>query len=342
MPRKIDIVATIGPASATKEVMEQLILAGAKIFRFPFARERFEVNLERSEQLRQVASRLGEEVLLMQDLPGRKLRIAIEADIPVTAGQVVVIGNAGAPSSPTSEPFLPLNPPGELPPGLKSGTPVYFGDGEVEASVLESPSVGRARCVLLNDGTLQRYRGVTFTDFFGDGDGLTSQDIAVIDQAREFEYDYIALSFVQNPTEIRSVRAHLTQHQKVIAKIETRRGVENISAILDETDAIMIARGDLALQIPYALMPQAERAMLHLARKKNRYSIMATQMIESVESRRVPNRAEIIDIATAVYWGADAVMCSGETRTGSKPVYSIEVMRRIAEQAAIDLESEPR
>ncbi len=339
MNRRTDIVVTIGPASESIEVMEGLILAGATLFRFPFAREPYEVNIERTLRLRQVAKQLGKKVYVMQDVPGHKLRLATREETPVKAGERVTIGIRAEKS--LRKHFLldsawaPLD-------DILEGTSVYFGDGEIEAQVCSRLDTETLICEIFNDGVIQGFRGVTFQGHFGLQCELSDRDRDLLKEAASIQYDYVALSFVQSPEEVQEAKKLLavnnSAHSKIIAKIETEKGIENLKTILASSDGVMVARGDLAIQIAYERLPSLQRHILRLASIKGSYSIVATNMIESVETRRVPNRSEIIDVANAVYQGASAIMCSGETRTGQKPIYAVEVLDRIVRQAEADIQ----
>jgi pyruvate kinase len=339
MNRRTDIAVTIGPASESIQIMEGLILAGATVFRFPFAREHYDINIERTVRLRQVAKRLGKKVYVMQDVPGRKLRLATREEIPVRVGERITMGvgsrQGHCKHCSLDSAWVPFD-------AILEGTSVYFGDGEVEALVCGHLDAETLICEIINDGVIQGFRGVTFQGHFSFERSLSDRDRNLLKQATSIQYDYVALSFVQSPEEVQEARKLLavnnSVHTKIIAKIETNRGIENLETILAASDGVIVARGDLAIQSAYDRLPSLQRHILKLARAVGSYSIVATHMIESVETRRVPNRSEIIDVANAVYQGASAVMCSGETRTGQQPIYTVEVLDRIVRQAERDIQ----
>lgn len=338
MEQRIDIVVTVGPSTQHAKQMELSLKAGASIFRFPFAHDTFEDQVERTKRLRDVARRIGYSVSVLQDLPGKKTRLKTSLSISVKSGDTIMV--TGQPVE-QSQGVFPVNNL-VFADAVNIGDHIYFADGEVEVVVTSKDRNTDLKCRVINDGIIEKGRTVTALNVpvFQES-GLTEHDKNLIKFGANVGYDAIAVSFVNSPEEIIEAREVAQQYSgyspKIIAKIETTSAIANLDEIIRVADGIMIARGDLALQINYTRLPFLQRFILRKAKLYGKYSIVATQMLESLKSSRIPNRAEILDIGNAVYQGASAVMLSNETTIGPNPIFCIEVMLRIVNQCQQDI-----
>lgn len=339
MYTKTKIIATLGPASNTEETIESLILAGMDIARLNFSHATPEVHAEVARKVRKVSEKLGRHIAILADLPGPKLRTGIVTDpngaLLLTGGTVVMAydieGHTTSERITTSYPYLGVD--------VKIGDPILLDDGQIELVVIETMSKDEIRCAIRNGGILKSNKGINFpsTDLritaFSDHD----RDLTRI-AIGEIHVDAIALSFVRRADEIRELRNFLKHemgdmHTPIIAKIEKPEAVENIKDILAETDMIMVARGDLGVEMPLDRVPPIQKRIVDLANSRGVPVITATQMLESMISHPRPTRAEASDVANAVFDGSDCVMLSAETGAGAYPVESVRTMKEIVRAA---------
>ncbi len=328
MPRRTKIVATIGPASASPEQLADLARAGMDGARLNLSHGTHDEHRERARLVRATEADLGRPIALIADLQGPKLRIG-ELDSPVTLarGEDVVV--AGGERSDDGE--LPVSPAviGEV---LQPGHEVLIDDGLVRLRV-ETIEAGRARCAVLAGGVVSSHKGVNLPGVPIPIPSLTRKDMDDLDLALELGVDFIALSFVRSAADVRDLRALIEQagsHARVIAKIEKSEAVDALESILDETDAVMVARGDLGVEIGTALVPLLQKRIIIAALERGKTVITATQMLESMVHQAEPTRAEASDVANAVLDGSSALMLSGETAIGEYPVESVAYMDRLA------------
>ena len=328
MPRRTKIVATIGPASATPEQLAELVRAGMDGARLNLSHGTHDEHRERARLIRATETEIGRPLALIADLQGPKLRIG-ELDGPVTLarGEDVVV--AGGERFDDGE--LPVSPAviGEV---LQPGHEVLIDDGLVRLRV-ETIEQGRARCAVLAGGVVSSHKGVNLPGVPIPIPSLTRKDMDDLELALELGVDFIALSFVRSAADVRDLRALIEQagsHARVIAKIEKSEAVDALEAILDETDAVMVARGDLGVEIGVALVPLLQKRIITAALERGKTVITATQMLETMVHQPEPTRAEASDVANAVLDGTSALMLSGETAIGEYPVESVAYMDRIA------------
>ena len=328
MPRRTKIVATIGPASASQEQLAELARAGMDGARLNLSHGTHDEHRERARLLRATEAEIGRPLALIADLQGPKLRIG-ELDGPVTLarGQDVIV--AGGERSGDSE--LPVSPAviGEV---LQPGHEVLIDDGLVRLRV-ETIEQGRARCAVVSGGVVSSHKGVNLPGVPIPIPSLTRKDMDDLELALELGVDFIALSFVRSAADVRDLRALIEQagsHARVIAKIEKSEAVDALDAILDEADAVMVARGDLGVEIGVALVPLLQKRIIIAALERGKTVITATQMLESMVHQAEPTRAEVSDVANAVLDGSSALMLSGETAIGEYPVESVAYMDRLA------------
>jgi pyruvate kinase len=328
MPRRTKIVATIGPASCTPELLRRLVEAGMDGARLNLSHGTHDEHRERARLVRATEAELGRPIALIADLQGPKLRIG-ELDGPVTLTRGENIDVAGGETSSNGE--LPVSPAviGEV---LQPGHEVLIDDGLVRLRVEEVES-GRARCAVISGGVVTSNKGVNLPGVPVPIPSLTRKDMDDLELALELGVDFVALSFVRSAADVRDLRALLEQagsQAHVIAKIEKAEAVDALMPILHETDAVMVARGDLGVEIGVAMVPLLQKRIIVSALERGKPVITATQMLESMVHQAEPTRAEASDVANAVLDGSSALMLSGETAIGDFPVESLAYMDRIA------------
>jgi pyruvate kinase len=326
--RRTKILATIGPASGSPDQLAQLVAAGMDGARLNFSHGSPDQHRARAEAARTAADDAGRPLALVADLQGPKLRLG---DLPeprtLTRGEEVVI----APEGSCADGDLPVSPAviGEV---LAPGNDVLIDDGLVHLKV-EEVDGGRARCAVVVGGAVSAHKGVNLPGVPLPIPSLTPKDTADLELALALGVDFVALSFVRSAADLRDLRSLIEQagsHAEVIAKIEKAEAVEALDDILSETDAIMVARGDLGVEIGPASVPLLQKRIILSALEAGKPVITATQMLESMIEHAEPTRAEASDVANAVLDGSSALMLSGETAVGAYPVESVAYMDRIA------------
>src|SRR5919108_2913588 len=327
-PRRTKIVATIGPASSSAEAVAGLARAGMDGARLNLSHGTHDEHRARARMVRAVEAEVGRPLALIADLQGPKLRVGdLSAPVTLARGEDVVV--IGGEASVDGE--LPVSPP-VISEVLQPGHEVLIDDGLVRLRV-EGVEAGRARCAVVIGGVVASHKGVNLPGVPIPIPSLTRKDMDDLDWALETGVDFIALSFVRSPADVRDLRALIEQagsHAHVIAKIEKSEAVDGLEAILDEADAVMVARGDLGVEIGAALVPLLQNPIIIAALEPGKPVITATQMLESMVHQAEPTRAEASDVANAILDGTSAVMLSGETAVGEFPVESVAYMDRIA------------
>jgi pyruvate kinase len=327
-PRRTKIVATIGPASGSAEMVVELARAGMDAARLNFSHGTHEEHAERARQVRAAQEELGKPLALIADLQGPKLRVgSLPSSIRLARDEEAVVT------------FMPSPHDGEIPvlPAvlgevLKPGHDLLIDDGHVHLRVDEVEH-GRARCTVLVGGIVSSSKGVNVPGVPIPIPSLTSKDRTDLELALELGVDFVALSFVRAASDVREMRALLSDADPevhVIAKIEKTEAVDSLSEIAVEADALMVARGDLGVEIGPASVPLLQKRIILAALDRGKPVITATQMLESMEHRPEPTRAEASDVANAILDGSSALMLSGETAIGEYPIESVEYMDRIA------------
>jgi pyruvate kinase len=328
LPRRTKIVATIGPASASPEQLLELTRAGMDGARLNLSHGTHDEHRERARAVRATEAEIGRPLALIADLQGPKLRIGeLDGPITLTRGEDVVV--AGGERFDNGE--LPVSPAviGEV---LQPGHEVLIDDGLVRLRV-ETIEQGRARCAVVSGGVVTSHKGVNLPGVPIPIPSITRKDMDDLELALELGVDFIALSFVRSAADVRDLRALIEQagsHAHVIAKIEKSEAVDALDAILAEADAVMVARGDLGVEIGVALVPLVQKRIIVAALERGKTVITATQMLESMVHQAEPTRAEASDVANAVLDGSSALMLSGETAIGEYPVESVAYMDRLA------------
>ncbi len=325
--KRTKIIATIGPSTDSYEAILGLIKAGANGIRLNFSHGTHEERTKQIKWIRKASAAYGKPVAIIQDLQGPKIRLGdFDGIFTVTKGQGLSF-KYQADYAATG--ILPTQY--DLSLKVKRGERVYLYDGKVRATVT-SVRDGVVHADAENDGILIKRKGMNLPDTDFGGDIITAKDRADLVYGSSQDLDYVALSFVQTAADIESLRVLLkgmnsTAH--IIAKIETKAAVENLESIVEASDAVMIARGDLAVETPAESVPIVQRQIIGLGLQYSKPSIVATQMLASMTDMPEPTRAEVSDVATAVLVDADCVMLSDETANGKYPLEAVETMKRI-------------
>jgi pyruvate kinase len=327
-PRRTKIVATIGPATGTIEGVRALVEAGMDAARLNLSHGRREEHAERARLVREAEQSTARPLALIADLQGPKLRIGeLATPVRLTRGEeIVVIGDG---SSRDGE--LPVLPAviGEV---LQPGHEVLIDDGLVRLRV-ERVKKGRAECAVLTGGTVSAHKGVNLPGVPVPIPSLTRKDMDDLEFALSLDVDFVALSFVRSAADVRDLRDLINQagsNANVVAKIEKSEAVDALDAVMDEADAVMVARGDLGVEIGPELVPLIQKRIIIAALDHGKPVITATQMLESMIHQPEPTRAEASDVANAILDGTSAVMLSGETAVGDFPIEAVTTMARIA------------
>ena len=328
LDRRTKIVATLGPSTDSPERLRALVAAGVDAVRFNLSHGSHDEHSHRAWLVREIAAEVGRPVALIADLQGPKLRIGdLPEPIVLTKGEHVTVCAEEA----ATDGELPVAPAviGDV---LEQGHDILIDDGLVRLRV-DEVTRGRARCAVLVGGRVSSHKGVNLPGVPIPIPSLTRKDTVDLEWALETGVDFVALSFVRSPADVRDLRALIEQagsHAHVIAKIEKSEAVDVLEDVLSETDAVMVARGDLGVEIGPALVPLVQKRIIQKALERGKPVITATQMLESMVHSAEPTRAEASDVANAILDGTSAVMLSGETAVGDYPVEAVAYMDRIA------------
>ena len=326
--RRTKIVATIGPASSTEEMLFRLIEAGMDAARLNFSHGTHDDHATSAARVRDVQASLSRPLALIADLQGPKLRIGdLVAPVELEVGDKICVAGEGSARGDD----LPVAP-AVLGSVLQPGVDVLVDDGHVRLRV-EQVENGRAVCRVVTGGVVTEHKGVNVPGVTLPVPCLTEKDLVDLDFALELGVDYVALSFVRSRADVATLRGKIEaagSHAWVIAKIELKEAVNALDDILDEADAVMIARGDLGVELGTAQVPLIQKRIILAALDRGKPAITATQMLESMVHRPEPTRAEASDVANAILDGTSAVMLSAETAIGEYPVAAVETMATIA------------
>jgi len=331
--RRAKIVATLGPASSSAEMIGKLFKAGADVFRINMSHTSQDRMRELIAMIRGVEDDTGRPIGILVDLQGPKLRLGTFTGgaVQVRDGDTFVLDSDPVAGDATRA-FLP-HP--EIFAGVEAGHTLLIDDGKVRLTVTEAgPQRMTTRVVV--GGKLSDRKGVSFPDSTLPFSALTAKDLSDLEAALEAGIDWIALSFIQRPEDIAEAKKITRGRAAIMAKIEKPQAVNRLEDILDVTDSLMVARGDLGVEMPLEKVPGVQKKMTRWARASGKPVVVATQMLESMISSPVPTRAEVSDVATAIYEGADAVMLSAESAAGQFPVEAVATMNRIAEEVEGD------
>lgn len=336
--KKTKIICTIGPACEDENVLEKMILAGMNVARLNFSHGDHSEHKKKLDTIKRVRDRLGLPVAIMLDTKGPEYRIRTFKNGKVTLNEgdsfVFTTEQIVGDSSRVAVSYA------NLPRELSEGDPILLNNGLIEFRVVSTTDTDVITKVVIG-GELSDRKSMSFPGKVLRQAFLSEQDKADLLFGIENDVDFVACSFVSNKENLNDVRDFLRENGgtgiDIIAKIENRSGVDNIESIIDASDGIMIARGDMGVEIPFEQLPAIQKHIITTCRYRGKRTITATEMLESMISRPRPTRAEISDVANAVYDGTSAIMLSGETAIGKYPVEAVAAMSRIAEQAENDI-----
>ena len=330
--RRTKIVATVGPSSTDPETLGRLIRAGVNIFRLNMSHGDHTTHRTAYERIRAVATQLEEPIAILADLCGPKIRVGrfVGGAIELEDGAAVTVTTREV----MGEPGLIPSQYEALAEDLKSGDRILLSDGLLELRV-EQIEGTEIQCSVVHGGTLKDRKGMNLPGVAVSAPSLTDKDRVDAQFAVELGVEFLALSFVRRASDVHELRSLLPHGSQIaiIPKIERPEALDDIDAILEAADGIMVARGDLGVEMPPEDVPIVQRALVSRARALRKPTIVATQMLESMIENPQPTRAEVSDVANAVLSGADAVMLSGETAAGAYPVRAVEIMDRTARRA---------
>ena len=338
MTRATKIVATLGPASSDPEVLERLLRAGVDVVRLNFSHGKAQDHIDRALLVRRIAEKVGKTVAIMADLQGPKIRVGkfAEGKVDLVNGERFVLDGGRTELGTIDGVGLDYK---ELPRDVKPGDTLLLNDGLIVLKV-EAVRGEQVHTVVKIGGELSNNKGINKQGGGLTAPALTAKDMEDIKTAMAFQADYLAVSFPKNATDMEMARqlANVAgepyKHKPaMIAKIERSEAIPQLEAILRASDGIMVARGDLAVEVGNATVPALQKKMIRMARAMDKIAITATQMMESMTFNPVPTRAEVSDVANAVLDGTDAVMLSAETAAGKYPVETVEQMAAIALEA---------
>lgn len=332
--KRTKILATIGPATNSAEMITQVIMAGVNGCRLNCSHGSNEERDQQIKWIREAAMKKGKSVAILQDLQGPKIRLGMLKDnkLELKADDEVVLESRDGFEH---DGGLVVPVQYNLAEKCRVGEPLSMFDGLVKCEIIEIVSDTAIRVRVLNDGYVMSKKGINLPDTDFGGDILTEKDLSDIEYGAGCDYDYVALSFVQSPEDVLKLKQVLLSHgstAKVIAKIETKKAISserNLEAIVEAADGIMVARGDMAVEAGAEVVPIIQRKLIALCRKHAKLCIVATQMMASMVDSPEPTRAEVSDVATAVVQGADAVMLSDETANGSYPLETVKAMKKV-------------
>ena len=337
--RKTKIVCTIGPATSSPEKLRELMLAGMDVARLNFSHGDHESHARVVRLIRELSVELERDIGILQDLRGPKIRVG---QLPEEGMQLEVDEMVDLVSHQTSEPgTLPILYPYLLE-DVEPGNHILLADGSVELQVIEKHG-DKLRCKVLVEGEVQSRKGVNLPSSPLRIGAFTEKDRTDLEMGLKENVDFVALSFVRHEDDLNPILEILSQHQHppmLIAKIERPQALDRLDAILDRVDGIMVARGDLGVEMPLAEVPMIQKRLIRAARNMGKPVITATQMLRSMVENPRPTRAEAADVANAVLDGTDAVMLSEETATGRFPIEAVGVLDRICRQTEPYVEME--
>lgn len=331
--RKVKILATLGPASSDEEMIRKLYEAGADVFRINMSHADHDLMRTLVKRIRSVEIACNRPIGILADLQGPKLRVGKFADgkVELEPGQTFTLDDDKTPGD-KNRVHLPH---AEILQSVQPGHRLLIDDGRLQLRAEECD--GRSiRCTVISGTAISDRKGVSLPDTDLPVGALTKKDREDLDAVLETGVDWIALSFVQRPEDLAEVRKIARGRASILSKIEKPQAVERLAEIIELSDALMVARGDLGVEMPLEAVPGIQKQITRAARKAGKPVVIATQMLESMISAPVPTRAEVSDVATAVFEGADAIMLSAESAAGDYPAEAVGTMNNIAEKVELD------
>ena len=329
--KKTKIVATLGPACSTKEVLNDMIKAGVNVFRINFSHADYEDVKSKIDIIRGLNDEFGYTTAILGDLQGPKLRVGVmKEDVVVNPGDIITFQTVADVPGTADRVYMNYK---EFPKDVKPGEKILLDDGKLMFEALETNGTTEVLCKVIQGGPLKSKKGVNLPNTKISLPALTEKDIKDAIFAIEHKLDWIALSFVKTPRDLQDLQELIEKHSEykipIIAKIEMPEALVNIDKIIAYCDALMVARGDLGVELPAHEVPLVQKDLILKAKTARIPVIVATQMMETMITSLTPTRAEVNDVANSVMDGADAVMLSGETSVGNYPVQVIEQITRI-------------
>lgn len=323
--RRTKMLATLGPASTSLDVLRGFVLAGLSGVRLNFSHGTHADHRQTLNMLKTLQAEMGYPITILQDLQGPKIRLGeVDGAVTLQAGKVFTLDDSDKPGD---EERACLPHPQVLD-ALKVGDRVYINDGQVRLKVT-SVDAHQAVCEVIAGGVISSRKGVNLPGVDLPFSALTDKDREDLAFGLENKVDWVALSFVQRPQDIREAREIIGDRAAIMAKIELPKAVERIEGIVEEADGIMIARGDLGVELPLEEVPAIQKKIIRICRDAGKPVVVATQMLESMIHNASPTRAEVSDVANAVYEGADCLMLSAETAAGAHPEAAVTTMASI-------------
>ena len=324
--RKAKILATLGPSSSNKKTIENLFKAGCDVFRLNFSHGDIEVHRNNFEHIRSLEEKYNHATCILADLQGPKLRVGSFKNTKenLLKGEEFILDLSSEPGSNKRVNF----PHSEIYEYLTPNSILLVNDGRIRLQVIEQ-STDKLVTEVLNDAEISNNKGVNIPDVILPIDALTNKDKSDLMKALDMGVDWVALSFVQQAEDINKLKKMIGNKALVMAKIEKPSAVKNIDDIVNAADGIMIARGDLGVEMPTEQVPIAQKNIIRRCRHFGKPVVVATQMLESMIGNLVPTRAEASDVANAIYDGTDAVMLSGESAVGEHPIEAVKTMNKI-------------
>ena len=331
--RKAKILATLGPASSSSEVIEKLFTSGCDVFRLNFSHGSIEDHRKNYDNIRNLEKKYDHATCILADLQGPKLRVGnfVDDKAQLLKGQTFILdldssfGDDKRVNFPHPEIYEILTPNSEI----------LIDDGRIKLQIVKQ-SIDSLTAEVLTDGIISNNKGVNIPGIILPISSLTPKDNADLNKALEMGVDWVALSFVQKAKDIEDLRKLVGNKASIMAKIEKPSAVKNIDSIIEASDGVMIARGDLGVELPTEKVPVIQKNIINRCRKYGKPVVVATQMLESMISNHTPTRAEASDVANAIYDGTDAVMLSAESAMGKYPIESVKLMNRIIESVEND------
>lgn len=334
MSRKTKIIATIGPASNDRPMLEKLVEAGMNVARLNFSHGNYETHGEIIQTIRSIARMMNRPVGILLDLQGPKIRVGKLVDgLPVSLKRNATFSITSRPIVGTAE--MVSTTYENLAQDVKKNDTILLDDGLIRLHVM-SVRGDTVKCRVVNGGDLKENKGINLPGVVVSAPSLTPKDKRDVNFGIQNGVDFFALSFVRKAEDLQQIKSIMKKKGvsiPVIAKIEKPEAVENLSSILEVADGIMVARGDLGVELQPEQVPTIQKQIIFMSAQKNKTVITATQMLETMSTNPIPTRAEASDVANAIFDGTDAVMLSGETASGRYPVKALRMMAKIADQA---------
>jgi pyruvate kinase len=340
--KKTKIVCTIGPASESKEVFTELVKNGLNVARLNFSHGNHEEHLARINMIKEVREELGIPVAILLDTKGPEIRTGdfIDGVVELTEGQEFTLTTEDVLGDETR---CRITYEG-LPKDVEKGSRILIDDGLIELEVVNVPNDKEIKCIVKNGGTVKNKKGVNVPGVKINLPAITEKDISDIEFGIKNGIDFIAASFIRKADDVHEIRKILEKndghHIQIISKIENQEGIDNIDEIIEVSDGIMVARGDLGVEVPTEIVPLMQKIMINKCNKAGKPVITATQMLDSMIRNPRPTRAEVTDVANAIFDGTDAIMLSGETAAGKYPIEAVRTMANIAQTTESSLDYE--